>query len=47
MLVIHTYQNLLERNTLDDRSSYNTIYGADERANVHALDREWNCRDYG
>jgi hypothetical protein len=36
MLVIHTYQNLPERNTLDDRSGNNAIYGAEERANVRA-----------
>jgi hypothetical protein len=34
MLVIHTYQNLPERNTLDDRSGNYAIYGTEERANV-------------
>jgi hypothetical protein len=46
MLVIHTYQNLLERNTLDARSGNNTIYETYERANVHDLDRELNRRDH-
>jgi hypothetical protein len=47
MFVVHTYQNPAERNTLDERSSNNTIYEIDERANVHVLHKEESRRGHG
>jgi hypothetical protein len=47
MFVIHSYQNLPERNTPDDRSSNYTIYGAVKRANVRITAHKETRRDHG